>query len=85
MDSHHDDRLNRPTGSFTSPGKLLAPAPGVEPGTAAVRSGACKMIRYTLRAGNAEWNDGIVEDWNLEANDQIVIFFQLAAAKGCVT
>ena len=29
----------------------LVPAPGFEPGTAAVRSGACKMIRYTLRAG----------------------------------
>lgn len=28
----------------------MAPAPGFEPGTAAVRSGACKMIRYTLRA-----------------------------------
>ena len=32
-------------------GKMrMAPAPGFEPGTAAVRSGACKMIRYTLRA-----------------------------------
>ena len=51
MDSHHDDRRNRPTGSFTSQGKMkMAPAPGFEPGTAAVRSSACKMIRYTLRA-----------------------------------
>lgn len=52
MDLHHDVRCNRPTGSFTSPGKKakLAPAPGFEPGTAAVKSGACKMIHYTLRA-----------------------------------
>jgi hypothetical protein len=32
-------------------GKMrMVPAPGFEPGTAAVRSGACKMFRYTLRA-----------------------------------
>lgn len=56
MDSHHDDRLNRPTGSFTSPGKLkwrphqdsnLEPQP---------LEAANALFRYTLRACLGNWS-----------------------------
>ena len=45
--THHDDPLNRRTCYFHIIGEL--PAPGLAPGTSAVRSGACS-ISYTLRA-----------------------------------
>jgi len=48
VDSHHDDPLNRRTCCFDIIGEL--PAPGLAPGTSAVRSGACMRISYTLRA-----------------------------------
>ena len=46
VDSHHDDPLNRRTCYFDIIREL--PAPGLAPGTSAVRSGACR-ISYTLR------------------------------------